>query len=130
MPHKLVHNYSQLNSTGRPASVRGVRRIMQPEYGVKNPQLPALWSKANGLDPGEPPEHLEALGPLTPLEEWLIAPVHTRMQVMTYRGAQYLCTTVISSAHQLPQERADDALPPVRAARIAQYSHIEASQAD
>ncbi|KAG6316323.1 hypothetical protein E4U44_000777, partial [Claviceps purpurea] len=63
MPHKLVHNYSQLNSTGRPASVRGVRRIMQPEYGVKNPQLPALWSKANELDPGEPPEHLEALGP-------------------------------------------------------------------
>ncbi|KAG6299816.1 hypothetical protein E4U45_004310 [Claviceps purpurea] len=90
MPHKLVHNYSQLNSTGRPASVRGVRRIMQPEYGVKNPQLPALWSKANELDPGEPPEHLEALGPLTPLEEWLIAPVHTRMQVMTYRGAQYV----------------------------------------
>ncbi|KAG6067677.1 hypothetical protein E4U32_003269 [Claviceps aff. humidiphila group G2b] len=33
--------------------------------------------------------HLEALGPLTPLEEWLIARVHTRMQVMTYRSAQY-----------------------------------------
>ncbi|KAG6123745.1 hypothetical protein E4U13_000036 [Claviceps humidiphila] len=32
-----------------------------------------------------------ALGPLTPLEEWLIARVHTRMQpqVMTYRSAQY-----------------------------------------
>ncbi|KAG5936321.1 hypothetical protein E4U59_005076 [Claviceps monticola] len=34
MPHKLVHNYSQVNSTGRPASVRGVRRIMQSEYGL------------------------------------------------------------------------------------------------
>ncbi|KAG5972537.1 hypothetical protein E4U58_006462, partial [Claviceps cyperi] len=55
----------------------------------RNPQLPALWSEANELDPGEPPEHLEALGPLTPLEEWLIARVHTRMQVMTYRGVQY-----------------------------------------
>ncbi|KAG5986647.1 hypothetical protein E4U52_008392 [Claviceps spartinae] len=32
---------------------------------------------------------LEALEPLTSLEEWLIACVHTRMQVMTYRGAQY-----------------------------------------
>ncbi|KAG5935904.1 hypothetical protein E4U60_002883 [Claviceps pazoutovae] len=69
MPHKLVHNYSQLNSTGRPASVRVVRRIMQSEYGVKIPQLPALWFEANELDPGEPPEHLEDLGPLTPLED-------------------------------------------------------------
>ncbi|KAG6161251.1 hypothetical protein E4U27_001053, partial [Claviceps purpurea] len=42
-------------------------------FREENPQLPALWSEANELDPGEPPEHLEALGPLTPLEEWLIA---------------------------------------------------------
>ncbi|KAG5943861.1 hypothetical protein E4U59_007875 [Claviceps monticola] len=51
--------------------------------------LNVFVSEANKLDPGEPPELLEALGPLTPLEEWLIARVHTRMQVMTYRGAQY-----------------------------------------
>ncbi|KAG5956418.1 hypothetical protein E4U58_006590 [Claviceps cyperi] len=42
-------------------------------FRVSNPQLPALWSEVNELDPGEPPEHLEALGPLTPLEEWLVA---------------------------------------------------------
>ncbi|KAG6217908.1 hypothetical protein E4U50_002583 [Claviceps purpurea] len=31
-------------------------------FRARNPQLPALWSEANGLDPGEPPEHLEAFG--------------------------------------------------------------------
>ncbi|KAG6112689.1 hypothetical protein E4U13_004187, partial [Claviceps humidiphila] len=41
---------------------------------------------AKELHPVEPPEHLSAL---TSLEEWLIARVHTRMQVMKYRGAQY-----------------------------------------
>ncbi|KAG6257618.1 hypothetical protein E4U49_006751, partial [Claviceps purpurea] len=44
-----------------------------PNRQFPNRHLPALWSEANKLDPGEPPEHLEALGPLTPLEEWLIA---------------------------------------------------------
>ncbi|KAG5951246.1 hypothetical protein E4U58_001256 [Claviceps cyperi] len=52
------------------------------KFRRRNPQLPALWSEANELDLGEPPEHLEALGPLTPLEEWLISRVHTRMQTM------------------------------------------------
>ncbi|KAG6195709.1 hypothetical protein E4U35_008266, partial [Claviceps purpurea] len=52
-------------------------------FREENPQLPALWSEANELDPGEPPEHLEALGPLTPLEEWLIARLRVRRSVVT-----------------------------------------------
>ncbi|KAG6071713.1 hypothetical protein E4U15_007351, partial [Claviceps sp. LM218 group G6] len=51
-------------------------------FRVRNSQLPALWSESNELDPGEPPEHLEALGPLTPLEEWLIARLRVRRPVV------------------------------------------------
>ncbi|KAG5956320.1 hypothetical protein E4U56_006642 [Claviceps arundinis] len=69
-------------------------------FRVRNSQLPALWSEAKELDPVEPPEHLSAL---TSLEEWLIARVHTRMQVMTYRGAQYkYCGHIISFPKNLP----------------------------
>ncbi|KAG5961044.1 hypothetical protein E4U58_004422 [Claviceps cyperi] len=69
-----------------------VFRVNNPQ-----PQLPALWSETNELDPGEPPEHLDALRPLTPVVGWLIACVHTRMQVMTYRRAQYkYCGHIIS----------------------------------
>ncbi|KAG6136623.1 hypothetical protein E4U12_001130 [Claviceps purpurea] len=91
---------------------------------VTGPTYADKTSEANKLDPGEPPEHLEALGPLIPLEEWLIARVHTRMQAMTYRGAQYK----YRGHHQLPQERADHAPPPARAATTARYSHLAASQ--
>ena len=50
---------------------------------LKNPTLPSLFSKSNGLDPGPVPGFLPIL---TAVEELLIARVYVHLQVVRVRG--------------------------------------------
>ena len=56
---------------------------------LKNPTLPPLFSKSNGLNPGPIPSFLPIL---TAVEELLIARIYVHLQVVRVRSQQHRYT--------------------------------------